>query len=172
MALSSCVTYSHQVVLMMFVWWLLSVWYPRAVWLNRIQPVLLIYGMVSLVVWVGLTEMTPILRGMSNVQLMCQVMVHIWVPMAYFLDWYTSRQPNGNMTLSDPFNPLKTPFNWVMGYPCLYAIFIHIVSRRRGYAIYPFLDHVGGQVTIFFIFVLVYLWVWWMSSRRLVTRQQ
>lgn len=168
LALSSCVTYSHQMVLLSFAWWMLSVLLPHVIWLHRIQPVMVMYNMVSLIVHITMIQTTrPSAQDMDRIQLMCDVMVHVWIPLAYFLDWYTSRQPNGQLTSNETFHPLTTPFNWAMGYPCLYAIFIHVMSKRRGYAIYPFLEHVGGQVAIFFIFVVVYLGIWWLSSHRL-----
>ena len=137
--LSTCVTFSNQTVLLM----VLTTLFPN----RYLQDIITLYGIIICLVFYGI--IIPINGLPSSIgTMLVDMLIHITVPVLYIIQ-------KGSLTF------VEIPFLHFMVYPAVYFVFVQVISWRRGYMIYPFLNSVPGIVAVVIVFGIVH----WCSQR-------
>jgi len=130
--LSTCVTFSNQTVLMMVAYTLLSK-------SRKIQDILTLYGIIICTVFYGI--IVPF-NGIPE-QFIVDALIHISIPTLFIIQ-------RGTRTFE------RITFSQFILYPVFYFVFIQLISARRGYQVYPFLNDPIGIFLVGLVFIIVH----------------
>jgi hypothetical protein len=156
-SISSCVTFSVQVTSLMMAWTIASMMIPhQSKLMDMAQGALVLYGAIICIVFYGIIVPMNGAPVHSATTVFVDAGVHIILPVLFSLQWYQS---------GGTFSAISRFWHFSV-YPLLYFGFARVISARRGYLIYPFLDNVFALIVVSCVFYGVH----WVSQSRAMRR--